>query len=167
MNSTPHRVCGVSHVCSASHSALMCLACCLHGCALLPVCPVLAQGDLCRVWDGSQPVILQPKDEPYVFNSPVFRLASVERDGYPAFISQSEKVSLGGTRQGQGLSPRASHPNTPRRCRKLPSPCTGLCCCRLSSTASTTSSPCPPVKCAWCGMMERRASWARSWRRGA
>ena len=68
------------------------LACYLHGCALLPVCPVLAQGDLCRVWDGSQPVILQPKDEPYVFNSPVFRLASVERDGYPAFISQSEKV---------------------------------------------------------------------------
>ena len=44
------------------------------------------------MWDGSQPVILQPKDEPYVFNSPVFRLATMEADGYPAFINQSEKV---------------------------------------------------------------------------
>ena len=50
------------------------------------------QGALCRVWDGSKPVILQPKDEPYVFNSPVFRLATMELDGYPAFINQSEKV---------------------------------------------------------------------------
>ncbi len=39
------------------------------------------QGSLCRVWSGSQPLILQPKDDPYVFNSPVFRLAKPETDG--------------------------------------------------------------------------------------
>ena len=50
------------------------------------------QGEYCRIWDGSRPIILQPKDEPYVFNSPVFRLATMEADGYPAFINQSEKV---------------------------------------------------------------------------
>jgi hypothetical protein len=50
------------------------------------------QGELCRVWEGSKPVILAPKDDPYVFNSSVFRLASMEKDGYGAYISQSEKV---------------------------------------------------------------------------
>jgi hypothetical protein len=52
----------------------------------------LGQGEVCRAWSGSKPLILGPKDEPYVFNSPVFRLATMEKDGYTAFISQSEKV---------------------------------------------------------------------------
>jgi len=50
------------------------------------------QGELCRVWNGSKPVLLEPKPEPYVFNSSTVRLATQESDGYTAFISQTEKV---------------------------------------------------------------------------
>jgi hypothetical protein len=53
---------------------------------------VRGQGEYCRAWDGSEPVILEPNDEPYVFHSPVFRVASMELDGYAAFIPQSERV---------------------------------------------------------------------------
>ncbi len=44
------------------------------------------------MWDGSRPVILEPKVEPYVFHSLVVRVASKELDGYPAFVSQSDRV---------------------------------------------------------------------------
>ncbi len=74
---------------------------CIAGCSLVCQCPLapapalipaVLQGEYCRIWDGSHPLILQPNDKPYVFHSAVCRPASMELDGYPAFISQSENV---------------------------------------------------------------------------
>jgi hypothetical protein len=50
------------------------------------------QGEYCRVWNGSHPVLLEPQDLPYVFNNATFRIASKDKDGYDPFVSQTEKV---------------------------------------------------------------------------
>ena len=101
------------------------------------------QGEYCRIWDGSKPLILEPKSDPYIFHSPIIRPATVELDGYDAFVNQSElviqhavhhiiTVPSGSVRRGNGTG----------RIAKLSPFSRVLCCFRLRSRPV-------PIPCGW------------------
>ncbi len=98
-------------------------------------------------------MILEPNDEPYVFHSPVFRVASMELDGYAAFIPQSERVIEHGVHHiitvPSGKCHRGCEP--PRfddsRRRRILAPC---CACMHVATSVYTSVCSPTVVVSIC-----------------
>lgn len=103
------------------------------------------QGEVCRVWEGSRPLILSPSDEVYVRNDVSFRLASEAVDGYGKSATTAEccapcrgsdsAVALQALSAARVIYSALLHPS---RCSLSPQSLTHAHRSTASRTASTT-----------------------------